>query len=116
MASPLSCRFQVSDCHLSDKSLKSSYFAPELILHSPTDEMGSSSQEGGLPDPGAGSSSDQDLRKSNESANQRSKKRELRRQNWEQHRATIKRLYIDEGRKLNDIVEIMKREHDFVAK
>ncbi|KAH9428771.1 hypothetical protein MCOR02_011316 [Pyricularia oryzae] len=115
MASPLSCRFQVSDCHLSDKSLKSSYFAPELILHSPTDEMGSSSQEGGLPDPGAGSSSDQDLRKSNESANQRSKKRELRRQNWEQHRATIKRLYIDEGRKLNDIVEIMKREHDFVA-
>ncbi|TLS30999.1 hypothetical protein PpBr36_02625 [Pyricularia pennisetigena] len=115
MALPVSCRFQLSDCFLLDKSLKSSHFAPELNLHPPTDGMSSTSQEGGFLDPGAGSSSDQDLRKSYESANQRSKKRELRRQNWEQHRSTIKRLYIDEGRKLNDIVEIMKREHDFVA-
>lgn len=44
------------------------------------------------------------------------KKRALRRENWEIHRATIKRLYIDEDKKLNDIVEIMRRDYDFTAK
>ncbi|KAL8382221.1 hypothetical protein RB595_006145 [Gaeumannomyces hyphopodioides] len=43
------------------------------------------------------------------------KKRALRRENWEIHRATIKRLYIDEGKKLNDIVEIMRQDYDFTA-
>ncbi|KAL8408350.1 hypothetical protein RB594_006959 [Gaeumannomyces avenae] len=43
------------------------------------------------------------------------KKRAMRRENWEIHRATIKRLYIDEGKKLNDIVEIMRRDYDFTA-
>lgn len=34
---------------------------------------------------------------------------------WEAHKATIKVLYIDEGRSLKEVVEIMKNKHGFEA-
>ncbi|KAK7703466.1 hypothetical protein SLS64_009136 [Diaporthe eres] len=34
---------------------------------------------------------------------------------WEAHKATIRRLYIDEGRSLKEVVEIMKTKHGFEA-
>lgn len=34
---------------------------------------------------------------------------------WSRHRATIKRLYIDERRKLKDVMDIMATDHNFVA-
>lgn len=35
--------------------------------------------------------------------------------NWERHRATIKELYIDEGKRLKDVADIMKRDYAFNA-
>lgn len=37
------------------------------------------------------------------------------RYDWSKHMPTIKRLYIDEDKTLNQVLEIMKEEHDFVA-
>lgn len=34
---------------------------------------------------------------------------------WEAHKATIRRLYIDEGRSLKEVVEIMKTKYGFEA-
>lgn len=34
---------------------------------------------------------------------------------WEAHKATIRKLYIDEGRSLKEVVEIMKTKHGFEA-
>lgn len=34
---------------------------------------------------------------------------------WEAHKATIKFLYIDEGRSLKEVMEIMKVKHGFEA-
>lgn len=34
---------------------------------------------------------------------------------WEAHKATIRRLYIDEGRSLKEVVEIMKVKYGFEA-
>lgn len=37
------------------------------------------------------------------------------RYDWSKHMPTIKRLYIDEDKTLNQVLDIMKEEHDFVA-
>lgn len=34
---------------------------------------------------------------------------------WERHRATIKELYIDKGKRLKDVTDIMKRDYGFNA-
>lgn len=34
---------------------------------------------------------------------------------WERHRATIKELYIDEGKRLKDVADIMKQDYGFNA-
>lgn len=34
---------------------------------------------------------------------------------WAEHQPIIKKLYVDEGRTLQDVMEIMKREYDFDA-
>jgi hypothetical protein len=34
---------------------------------------------------------------------------------WEKHRAIIKELYINKGKRLKDVIEIMKRDHGFNA-
>jgi uncharacterized protein YicC (UPF0701 family) len=34
---------------------------------------------------------------------------------WEKHRAELTRLYIDEGKKLDDVMEEMAREFNFCA-
>ena len=34
---------------------------------------------------------------------------------WESHKATIKALYIDEGRSLKEVMEIMKSKYGFEA-
>lgn len=34
---------------------------------------------------------------------------------WERHRTVIKELYIDKGKRLKDVAEIMKRDHGFDA-
>lgn len=34
---------------------------------------------------------------------------------WERHRETIKELYIDEGKRLKDVADIMKQEYGFNA-
>lgn len=37
------------------------------------------------------------------------------RYDWSKHMPTIKRLYIDEDKTLNQVLDIMKEEHNFVA-
>lgn len=37
------------------------------------------------------------------------------RYDWSKHRPTIKRLYIDEDKTLKEMLEIMQREHNFIA-
>lgn len=37
------------------------------------------------------------------------------RYDWSKHMATIKHLYIDEDRPLKEVMEIMQKEHNFVA-
>lgn len=34
---------------------------------------------------------------------------------WSRHRPTIKRLYLDEKKKLREVMEIMARDYHFVA-
>lgn len=34
---------------------------------------------------------------------------------WERHRATILRLYLDQGHKLNEVMSLMEEQHDFQA-
>lgn len=34
---------------------------------------------------------------------------------WEKHRATIKELYIDEGKRLKDVADIMRQDYAFNA-
>jgi hypothetical protein len=36
-------------------------------------------------------------------------------EDWEDHRARIRRLYLEEDRSLKDVMAIMKREHGFKA-
>lgn len=38
-----------------------------------------------------------------------------RRNDWSRHMPTIKRLYIDEDNTLKEVMEIMERDHNFVA-
>lgn len=35
--------------------------------------------------------------------------------NWEDHKATLKSLYLEKDKKLDDIMEIMQEQQDFVA-
>ncbi len=37
------------------------------------------------------------------------------RHDWEGHRATIKRLYIDDGRPLKEVIDLMRRDFGFEA-
>jgi hypothetical protein len=34
---------------------------------------------------------------------------------WEAHKATIKKLYIDDGKPLRELIRVMEKEHDFPA-
>ena len=34
---------------------------------------------------------------------------------WSRHRPTIKRLYIDERKKLKEVIDVMARDYNFVA-
>lgn len=36
-------------------------------------------------------------------------------QDWEDQRPTITRLYFDENKTLNEVIQIMKREHGFLG-
>jgi hypothetical protein len=36
-------------------------------------------------------------------------------EDWATHRLTITRLYVDEGKTLPEVMEIMKRDHSFLA-
>jgi Clr5 domain len=35
---------------------------------------------------------------------------------WEEHKAHIRKLYIDESRTLDEVVQIMRLQHDFLAR
>jgi len=45
-----------------------------------------------------------------------SRKPKIRKENWAAHKEKIRTLYIDEDKKLEDVMEIMKEEYDFDAR